>query len=235
MLITSKSRSAIDKLKKDLSSEFEMKDLGEAKKVLSMEIERDQRSGKVSQTQKGYLQKVLHRFNINGDTKSVSTPLTPHFKLKATISPTTIEEREYMTRVSYANAVGSLMYAMVCTRPDLSQVVSMISRYMHDPSRGHWEAIKQVLGTSRVEKNSISKQECVGYVDSDYAGDLDKRRSTTGYMFTLSQAPVSWRSILQSTIVFSTTEAEYMVMMEAMKETIWLQGLLNDLEMIRIS
>ena len=98
-----------------------MKDLGEAKKVLGMEIELDRRSGKVSLTQEGYLQKILQRFNINDDTKSLSTPLASHFKLKATISPTTVEEREYMTRVPYASAVDSLMYAMVCIRPDLLQ------------------------------------------------------------------------------------------------------------------
>ena len=92
-----------------------MKDLGEAKKVLGMEIARDRRSGKVSLTQEGYLQKVLQRFNIDKDTKSVSTPLAPHFKLSAIMSPKTIEEREYMTRVPYASAVGSLMYVMVCT------------------------------------------------------------------------------------------------------------------------
>jgi len=78
------------------------------------------------------LQKVFQRFNINGDMKSVNTPLAPHFKLKATMSLTTVEEREYMTRVSYASAVDSLMYAMVCTRPDLSQTVLMTNRYMHD-------------------------------------------------------------------------------------------------------
>jgi len=88
-------------------------------------------------TQKGYLQKVLQRLNVNSDTKSVSTSIAPHSKLKATISPTTVEEREYMTRVPYASTAGSLIYAMVCTRPDLSQAISMISRYMHDPGRGH--------------------------------------------------------------------------------------------------
>ena len=96
------------------------------------------------------------------------------------------------------------MYVMVCTRSDLSQAVSMISRYMHDPDRDHSEAVKWVLryikGTIYVglvfEKDSTSKQECVGYVDSDYAGDLDKCQFTMGYVFTLSQAPVSWRSIL---------------------------------------
>jgi len=81
------------------------------------------------------LKKVLQKFNINDDTKSVITPLAPHFKLKANISPITVEEREYMTRVPYASAVGSLIYAIVYTRPDLSQIVSMVSRYMHDPGR----------------------------------------------------------------------------------------------------
>ena len=97
MLITSKNRSAIDKLKKELSFEFEMKDFSEAKKVLGMEIERDRTSGKVSLTQKRYLQKVLQMFNIDGDTKSVSTPLAHHFKLSAKMSPKNVEEREYMT------------------------------------------------------------------------------------------------------------------------------------------
>ena len=115
-----------------------MEDLGEAEKVLGMKIERDRRSGKVSLTQKGHFLKVLLRFNINGDTKSVSTPLAPHFKL-TTMSSITIEEREYMTPVTYASTVGSLIYAMVYTRLDSSLAVSIISRYMHDPGSGHWE------------------------------------------------------------------------------------------------
>jgi len=77
------------------------------------------------------------------------------------------------------------------------------------------------------KKNATSKQKCIEHVDSDYAGDLDKRRSTTGYLFTLSQAPVSWRSTLQSIIALSTTEAKYIAMTEAVKEAIWLQGLLD--------
>jgi len=104
MLIASKSRSAVDKLK-DLSFEFEIKDPDEAKKMLGMEIERDHKGGKVSLTQKGYLKKVLQIFNINDETKSVSIQLAPYFKLKATMSPTIVEEREYMTHVPYANAV----------------------------------------------------------------------------------------------------------------------------------
>jgi len=137
MLIASKSRFAINKLKKDLSFELEIKDLDEAKKVLGMEIERDQKGDKIFLRQKEYLKKVLQKFNINGDTKSVSIPLAPHFKLKTTMSPTSFEEHEYMTHVPYASTVGSLMYAMMYTRPNLSQAISMVSRYMHDPDSGH--------------------------------------------------------------------------------------------------
>jgi len=107
-----------------------------------MEIEQDQKGGKVSLTRRGYLKKVLQKFNINGDAKSVCTPLAPHFKLKATMPLTSNEEREYMPNVPYASAFGSLMHTMVCTRPDMSVVVSMVKRYMHDPDRGHWKTVK---------------------------------------------------------------------------------------------
>ena len=137
MHITSRSRFAIDKLKKKLFSEFEMNDLDEAKKMLGMKIERDQKSDKVCLTQKEYMKKVLQKFNINDDTKFVCTSFCPHFKLKATISPTIVEEHEHISHVPYASAVDSLMYTMVCTMPDLSQAVSMVSIYMHDPNKGH--------------------------------------------------------------------------------------------------
>ena len=82
---------------------------------------------------------------MNEHTKAVSTPLTSHFKLFAQLSPSTNTEQEYMLQVPYSNAVGSLMYAMVCTRPDISQAVSIVSRYMHNPGKGHWQALKWIL------------------------------------------------------------------------------------------
>ena len=237
MLIAAKSQFEIDRLKAQLSKEFEMKDLGEAKKILGMEISRDRQRGKLCLTQKQYLKKVLQHFGINDDSKPVSTPLAPHLKLSSQLSPKTDEEREYMAKVPYANVVGSLMYAMVCTRSDISQAVSVVSRYMHDPGKGHWQAVKWIL---RYIKNTVdiglvfeqdkSLGSCVvGYCDSDYAGDLDKRRSTTGYLFTLAKGPVSWKSTLQATVALSTTEAEYMAITEAVKEAIWLHGLLEEL------
>ncbi|KAG8503054.1 hypothetical protein CXB51_000810 [Gossypium anomalum] len=196
MLIASKSQKEIDKLKAQLNEEFEMKDLGEAKKILGMEISRDRQRGKLCLNQKQYLKNVLQCFGVNENTKHVSTPLASHLKLNAQLSPKTEEEREYLAKVPYANAVGSLMYAMVCTRLDISQAVGVVSRYMHDPGKGHWQAVKWILRYLRktedvglvFEQDEALGQFVVGYVDSDFAGDLDKRRSTTGYLFTLAKA-----------------------------------------------
>ena len=175
-----------------------MKDLGEAKKILGMEIARDGQRGTLCLTQKQYLKNVLQRFGMSEKTKPVSTPLAPHFKLSASQCPKTEEEREYMSKVPYSNAVGSLMYAMVCTRPDISHAVGTVSRYMHNPGKEHWQAVKWILRYIKktldvgliFEKDDMVGQHVVGYCDSDYTGDLDKRRSTTGYVFTLAKAPV---------------------------------------------
>ena len=234
MLIASRCSKEIENLKSQLNMEFEMKDLGEAKKILGMEIDRDRKLGRLRLTQSQYLKKVLTQFGMNEKSKPVSTPLAPHFKLSASMSPKDEAEREYMARVPYANTVGSLMYAMVCTRPDIAHAVGIVSRYMHNPGKEHWQAVKWILRyiLNTVDVGLTFQQDgqlIVGYCDSDYASDLDKRRSTTGYVFTLAKALMSWKSTLQSTVALSTTEAEYMAVTEAVKEAIWLQGLLGEL------
>ncbi|KAH9682404.1 hypothetical protein KPL71_027339 [Citrus sinensis] len=202
MLIASKNRDEIERLKKQLASEFEMKDLGDAQRILGMEIRRDKKNESIWLTQKSYLKKVLERFGMDDKTKPVCTPLAPHFKLSSFSCPRSQEERDYMARVPYASVVGSIMYAMIL-------------RYLYG-----------TVDVGLLFKKDYGQQ-CIGYCDSDFAGDLDKRRSTTGYVFTLGGGPVSWRSILQSTIALSTTEAEYMAATEAVKEAIWLKGLLG--------
>ena len=96
------------------------------------------------------MQKVLQKFNINDDTKSVNTSLAPHFNLRAIMSPITVEDREYISHVLYASAASGLMYTMVYTRPELSQAISMFSRYIHDPDKGHWEVVKWILRSSKI-------------------------------------------------------------------------------------
>ena len=147
---------------------------------------------------------------------------------------------EDMVSVPYSSAIGSVMYTMICTRPDLAHSISLLSKYMSNPGRSHWEALKWLLryikGTVNeglVYHSSKKGVELTGFVDSDYAGDRDKRRSTTAYVFTLCGNCVSWKSQLQSVVALSSTEAEYIAATEAAKEAIWIKGLLMELTLLQ--
>ncbi|CAL2237091.1 unnamed protein product [Prunus armeniaca] len=208
MLITCQDKSRIQYLKKMLSKEFDMKDLGAAQKILGMEIQRDRTAGRIWISQAKYIQKVLEKFNMQ-EAKVVSTPLAAHFKLSGQQCPKSEEEQQVMEKVPYANVVGCLMYAMVCTRPDIAQAISVVSRYMGNPGKQHWDAVKWILRYLK--------------------GDLDKRRSTSGYVFTCAGGLISWRALLQPITALSTTEAEYIALAEAGKEAIWLNGLVSQM------
>ena len=111
-----------------------MKDLGAAKQILGMRITRDRKVRKLTLSQYEYIKKVLKIFNVH-NAKPVSTPFSSHFKLSKEMWPKTQEDMDYMSKVPYASAVGSLMYAMVCTRPDIAHAVGVVSRYMNNPGK----------------------------------------------------------------------------------------------------
>jgi hypothetical protein len=168
------------------------------------------------------------------DAKKLTTPIEPHFTLSSTQCTVTDEDVEYMSRVPYSSVICSLMYAMVCSRPDLSYAMSLVSRYMANPGKEHWKAVHWIFrylrGTSKAcLKFGRTGKGLVGYVDLDYATDFDKRRYLTGYVFTVGDCVVSWRATLQSFVVQSTTEAEYMAIAEACREYAWLKGLYAEL------
>ncbi|XP_073223532.1 secreted RxLR effector protein 161-like [Cicer arietinum] len=133
---------------------------------------------------------------------------------------------------TYASAIGSIMYVMVCSIPDISHAVSVTSVFMGNPRNTHWQAVKWIvrylngtldigLGYSKKTNDSSTNQ---GIVDSDFAGNLDKRRSITRYVFTLFGNPKRWKASLQHTIALSTTEEKYVALVDAVKEAIWKQG-----------
>eukprot|EP00253_Pinus_taeda_P005437 PITA_05437 len=143
-----------------------------------------------------------------------------------------------MSRVPYASAVGSLMYSMVCTRPNIAHVVGVLSRFMSKPGKEHWTIVKQVFrylrGTSdyglcyQGRPGLDRVLDICGFVDADWAGDLDQRRSTSVYVFNLFGGAVSWMSKKQSVVALSTKEAEYTVATHASKEAVWLQILCSN-------
>ncbi|KAH9697830.1 hypothetical protein KPL71_023776 [Citrus sinensis] len=154
-------------------------------------------------------------------------------------SPKTSEEIERMRRVPYADAVGSLVYAMLCTRPDICFAVGMVSRYQFNPGPQYWTAVKHIIKYLKRTKNYMlvySGDELipVGYTDSDFISDKDSRKSTSGYVFTLGSGAISWMSVKQSCITDSTTKAEYVATSEAAKEAIWLRKFLRNLEVVPV-
>ena len=136
-----------------------------------------------------------------------------------------------MSRVPYSSVVGSLIYVMVCSYQDLAYA---INRYMEKPSKEHWKAIQWImryLGGS----NSVclqfgrTRDRVTWHIDYDYSRDLDKRRSPTGYVFTIKGCAISWKVTLQFMVALSTTEAKYMAVTEACKDALWLKGLFWEL------
>ncbi|KAL0458466.1 UNVERIFIED_CONTAM: Retrovirus-related Pol polyprotein from transposon TNT 1-94 [Sesamum latifolium] len=174
--------------------------LGNAKKILGMTIERDRRNSTIFLNQSSYVKSVLKNFSMT-NSKPPSVPFAAHFQLCKDQSPKTDSEKEKMKNVPYSNAIGSVMYLMVSTRPDIAYSVSCLSRFMSNPGSSHWEALKWLLRYLKGSvNNGIKFSKCsqganlVGYVDSNYANDRDSRKSTTSYVFTLCGACISWKS-----------------------------------------
>jgi len=178
--------------------------LGAAKQILGMRISRDRSAGTLNLSQEQYIEKVLPKFKMN-DAKPRTTPLANHIKLSKGQSPKTIEEREHMASVPYASAVESLMYAMVCTRPVITHAVGVVSKYMANLGKEHWEAVKWLLRYLRGTSNTSlcygnGKVVLQGFVDADLSGDVDSSKSTSGYIYTIDETAVSWMSKLHKCI-----------------------------------
>ncbi|KAL0291599.1 UNVERIFIED_CONTAM: Retrovirus-related Pol polyprotein from transposon TNT 1-94, partial [Sesamum radiatum] len=174
------------------------------------------------------------------NSKSASVPLASHYQLSKEQCPKTEKEKEKMKNIPYSNAIGSIMFLMVCTRPDIAYSISCLSRYMSNAGSPHWEALKWLLKYLNSSANrGLMFSKCAkgvnltGYVDSNYANDRDSRRSTTSYIFTLCGSCITWKSQLQQIVALSTTEAEYIAATEAFKEALWLEGIVNEIGFLK--
>jgi Reverse transcriptase (RNA-dependent DNA polymerase) len=226
---------SVKAVKNDIKMAFPIKDLGPAQTIVGIEIRRDRKSKLIHLSQKKHVEELLARCNMQ-ECNPVSTPLAPGTQLNMAMCPASNEEKEEMMKAPYANVVGSLLYLATGTRPDISHAVGVVSRFMKNPGREHWMAVKRILrylkGTATLGIQFGGPKATLivnGYVDADWAGDVESRRSTTGYVFMLAGGPVSWRSRRQQTVALSTMEAEYMALCDATTAAVWLGRLMMDL------
>jgi hypothetical protein len=226
-------RQAVDKAKKELVKLYKMTDLGAAKRFLGISIDRNRATKEVTLHQSSYIEGLLRRYE-HDNCNPVSTPMIPGTKL----SRKDDESKSLIGKeISwYKQLVGSLMYIMIATRPDLAFTMSRLSKFFDSPTEEHATAAKRVLrylkGTTGkgIIYTPSTKKSFAGYSDSDFAGDSDDRKSTGGYVFLLFGGAISWKSKKQALPALSTVEAEYIAGAEATKEAIWLLRLLRDLD-----
>ena len=233
LLLACKDLKILEQIKENLGSNFSYSDLGEVKYLLGFEIVRNRANKTLLLHQASYIKEILHKSNMT-DCKPSSVPANPSVRLSKDMSPRSNEEQAHMSRIPYRQIVGSLLYLVSGTRPDIAYSVSQVCRFMQNPGKQHWEAVKQILRYLKgTQKCGIIlggvKKDLKGFVDADWAGDTDSRRSATGYVFYLNEGPVTWTSKMQNTVALSSTEAEYMALSAGAQEACWLRSLLKSL------
>ncbi|OWY95693.1 Copia type Polyprotein, partial [Phytophthora megakarya] len=211
LILASSSDKMLKDTKQALSDRFEMTDMGQLKYFLGMEIDHDETTGKVAVRQTKFANDILEKFNME-KSNPVKTPQDPGLKLTKAMCEGGCKHDETMANVPYRNAVGCLMYLMVGTRPDPAAAVGVLRTKTHG-----------------IEFQANCDRGLEGYSDADWAGDIESRRSTSGYAFMMNGGCISWRSKKQRTVALSSTEAEYMALSEATQEAVWLKVFLCEL------
>jgi hypothetical protein len=226
--IMGKDLQPILDFKNQISRTFSMTDDGECSWYLGMHVE--QKPGEIRIHQKKYIDEIVSRYGFS-DVAPVKTPLDKDVKLSTQDGYTAHPK----LRKEYQSKVGSLNFASNQTRPDIAFATGYVARYASNPNQEHMKAADRIFAYLRSDpgkgivysgKHGLQLR---GFVDSDFAGCEDSRRSTTGWVFTLAGGPISWSSQRQRTVATSTMDAEYNAAAEAAKEAVWIRNFINDL------
>ena len=220
ILLATNDKGTMHEVKQFLSKNFDMKDMGETSYVIGIKIHRDRSRSILGLSQETYINKVLERFRMKDCSPSVA-PIMKGDKLSLNECLKNDLEKESMKNIPYASVVGTLMYAQVCTRLDIAYAVGVLGRYQSNLGIDHWRATKKVMRYLQGTKDYLlmyrqtDSLDMIGYSDVDFAGCVDSRKSTSGYIFIMTSGAVSWRSVKRTLIATSTMEAEFVSCFEA--------------------
>ncbi|GJY14156.1 retrovirus-related pol polyprotein from transposon TNT 1-94 [Tanacetum coccineum] len=226
ILIVGTNMEGINETKKFLSSCFQMKDMNEVDTILGIKVKRH--SGGYALNQRHYIDKIIDKFQ-HLNIEEANTPYELSCKL--------VENNgRAVAQIEYASAIGCLMYATHCTRPDIAYAVCKLSRYTSNPSHDHWKAIGRIFGyLKRTRQLALYYDRfpavLEGYSDASWITGSSDSKSTTGWIFTLGGGAVCWGSKKQTCITHSTMEAEFLALAAAGKEAEWLRNMLLDIEL----
>lgn len=236
MLMIGTTQNVLMNAINSLSKKIDLKDLGEPKYILGIEVNRNKPMHQITLHQRKYIDEVLTKFGM-ANCKPVKTPIDKGPRkqdMDSSVSQSdAIRERKNARDVPYQNLVGSLSYLAQATRPDIAFATNYLSQFNNNFNESHWQMAKRVLrylsGTKDVGITySACGSQIVGYTDASWNED-ESGRSRSGYVYTLSKGAISWKSTRQQPLALSTCEAEYLALTEGIKEGKWLKMFVNEL------
>ena len=218
-------KTMLESVKEWLKNCFSMKDLGETGYILGIKIYRDWSKRMIELIQETYIDKVFARFNLE-NSKRGFIPMQHGITLAKTQCLLSPDEVKHMNKVPYASAVGSIMYAMICTRLDVAYALSIYNRYQSNLGDAQWIVAKNILKYVRRTKDIFlvyggdGELVVTKYTDASFQSDKDDLRSQFDLIYCLNGGVVIWKSSKQSTIADSTVEAQYTTEADAAKEAV---------------
>jgi hypothetical protein len=231
----SNNDNEIKKRKDEIGRVWEVKDVGESEYFLGMRVQQDLEKGTIRLTQRPYWEHVLNRFSLENVTPR-TVPLPVGLVLDSDMSPQNESERREMDDKPYRSILGTIMWGQLATRPDLSFTVALLARFQENPGIAHWRMLLHVVGYI---KNTLDygitysrdyDLSPTAYVDADFGGCRDTRRSTSGYVVLMAGGAVSWSSKRQPTVALSTVEAEYVSISRCAQQVVWMQSWLGEVD-----
>ena len=229
-MITGSSQLLIQGYKDKLKSKYLLTDLGPANWLLGIKITRDLEAKTISLSQLSYIESIFTKFNFT-DLKPFTTLMDPLIQLSKDQCPQTLEEIANMKKILYHEAIGSLNYCTIATRPDIAFSISLLAQYMNNPRQTHWEAVKHIFrylsGTKdwRLVYGTMDNG-LEGYTDAD-GSSQEHWHAISRYVFLVNGGAISWSSKKQELVTLSTTESEYVTATYATKEALWLWCLID--------
>jgi hypothetical protein len=232
----SSSVGEMEKAKREIGNVFRIKETDSVEFALGMQLTHDRERGTATLSMEAYWDRLLARYHFD-DLKPKSTPFPAGISLSANQSPRTEEDTYFMKDKRYAEILDGIQFGQAACRPDITYATNVLSRFIQNPGRLHWNAlihlVRYIVGTKSIGityyRDAPGGLNPITFTDSDYAACIDSRRSTTGVVTIMAGGPTFWMSKRQDVVALSTTEAEYIALAKGAQQARWTHHFLSEI------